>query len=176
MYDALRRSGAPADQVRAAGEVVLTRWPVSVYAGLLRMAMQRDEFTRKGRIDEIYGIYLPTHDERLDILRIHLQLKNRNADGFDLDGLAGATEGYTGADIREVVLTGLKIAFHAGQELNTEHLLEAVPEIRPLSKTDPERVAVMTEWLDRHTKAAAQRETGNMGNLCGLKRTRPVAV
>jgi SpoVK/Ycf46/Vps4 family AAA+-type ATPase len=90
--------------------------------------------------------------------------------------VVGATEGYTGADIREVVLTGLKIAFHAGQELSTEHMLEAVPEIRPLSRTDPERVAAMTEWLDRHTKAATQREAGNMGNLCGLKRARRAAV
>ena len=49
------------------------------------------EFTRKGRIDEIYGIYLPTHDERLEIFRIHLGLKNRDPDGFDLDVLAPAT-------------------------------------------------------------------------------------
>jgi SpoVK/Ycf46/Vps4 family AAA+-type ATPase len=132
------------------------------------------EFTRKGRIDEIYGIYLPTHDERMDILRIHLGLKGRDADGFDLDGLGGATEGYTGADIREVMLTGLKIAFHAGQNLATEHLLEAVPEIRPLSKTDPERVAAMTQWLDRHTKpASAARPPGATRSVgTGITRNR----
>jgi len=43
VYDALRQSSAPADQVRAAGEVVLTRWPDSVCARLIRRAMQRDE-------------------------------------------------------------------------------------------------------------------------------------
>ena len=134
------------------------------------------EFTRKGRIDEIYGIYLPTHDERMENLRIHLGLKNRNPNNFDLNALSDATESYTGADIREVVLTGLKIAFRAGQDLCTGHLLEAVPEIRPLSKTDPERVAAMTEWLDRHTKAAGDRKVGNMGNLRGSQRTRRVAV
>ncbi len=116
------------------------------------------EFTRKGRIDEIYGIHLPTAEERAEIFRIHLGLKDRDPEEFDLDQLAAATGGYTGADVREVVLMGLKLAFHAGQELSTGHLLGAVPEIRPLSHTDPERVAAMTEWLGRHTKAASVHE------------------
>ncbi len=135
------------------------------------------EFTRKGRIDEIYGIYLPTAEERAEIFKIHLRLKGRDPDGFDLDKLAAATEGYTGADVREVVLMGLKLAFHAGQELATEHLLAAVPEIRPLSQTDPERVAAMTEWLDRHAKpACTRRQTCTVAPSNGVKRSRKVAV
>ena len=113
------------------------------------------EFTRKGRIDEIYGIYLPTVEERVEIFNIHLKLKNRNPDEFDVQTLSEATEGYTGADIKEVVIMGLKIAFHAGEELTAEHLLQAIPEIRPLSKTDPERVAAMTGWLKLHAKSAS---------------------
>ena len=50
----------------------------------------------------------------------------------------------TGADVKEVVTLGLKFAFHAGDPLATGHLLQAAPEIRPLSQTDPERVAAMT--------------------------------
>ena len=135
------------------------------------------EFTRKGRIDEIYGIYLPTRDERMEILRIHLGLKNREPDEFDLHELAVATEDYTGADIREVVLMGLKIAYHAGEDLSTEHLLQAALEIRPLSQTDPERVAAMTEWLDRHTKPASVRSKVNCApGADGRARKRQVAV
>ncbi len=62
---------------------------------------------------------------------------------------------YSGADIEHVVITGLKLAFHAGIELTTEHLLAAVPEVRPLSQTDHERVAGMTEWLETHTQGGA---------------------
>jgi SpoVK/Ycf46/Vps4 family AAA+-type ATPase len=134
------------------------------------------EFTRKGRIDEIYGIYLPTTAERMEIFSIHLKLKNRKPEDFDLAGLAQATEAYTGADIREVVLTSLKFAFHANKQLSTEHLLAAVPEIRPLSKTDPERVAAMTEWLDRHTKSASSRQSSGSNNGGMVKRMRRVAV
>jgi SpoVK/Ycf46/Vps4 family AAA+-type ATPase len=113
----------------------------------------------------------------MEILRIHLDLKNREPDEFNLDELAVATEDYTGADIREVVLMGLKIAYHAGEDLSTEHLLQAVPEVGPLSQTDPERVAAMTEWLDRHTKPAGSRpRSKNTPGDTGAKRSRRVAV
>ncbi len=135
------------------------------------------EFTRKGRIDEICGIYLPTAEERAEIFRIHLQLKDRDPDAFDLDKSAAATEGYTGADVREVTVMGLKLAFHAGQKLRTEHLLAAFPEIRPLSQTDPERVAAMTEWLQRHAKpASSRRQTCSAVGCDGPKRGRRVTV
>ena len=48
----------------------------------------------------------------------------------------------------------LKLAFQAGEELTTDHLVAAIPEIRPLSKTDPESVTEVTKWLDSHTKPA----------------------
>ncbi len=115
------------------------------------------EFTRKGRIDEIFGIHLPAEGERCEIFGIHLAKRKREPDQFDLQALAGATDCYTGADIEQVVITGLKAAFHAGSELTTEHLLAAVPEVRPLSQTDPEGVAAITEWLTRHTKRASLR-------------------
>jgi hypothetical protein len=131
------------------------------------------EFTRKGRIDEVFGVYLPEADERSEIFSIHLRKRNRDPELFDLEGLADATDGYTGADIDQVVITALKLAFHAGGELSTEHLLAAAPEVRPLSQTDPERVAQITEWLERHTTRA----NGKNGvSNEAIKRARPVAV
>ena len=135
------------------------------------------EFTRKGRIDEVFGIHLPTAEERAEIFRIHLGLRDRDPEEFDLGQLADATEGYTGADVREVVLMGLKLAFHTKGELGTEHLLDAVPEIRPLSQTDPERVTAMTEWLDRHTKPASERrQSGGSVAANGPKQARRLVV
>jgi SpoVK/Ycf46/Vps4 family AAA+-type ATPase len=99
-------------------------------------------------------VYLPTHAERQEIFAIHLQLRGRHPAKFDLDQLARQTEAYTGADIKEVVQMGLKLAFHAGVQLTNDHLRAAIPEIRPLSKTDPEAITALTHWLDRHTKPA----------------------
>jgi len=134
------------------------------------------EFTRKGRIDEIFGIYLPTTEERKEIFTIHLGLRQRDPSTFDLDALATATDAYTGADIEQVVITGLKLAFHAGGELTTRHLLQAAPEVRPLSQTDSERVAAMTAWLDRHTKPASTRRSVKSCPTSGQQRQRRVAV
>jgi SpoVK/Ycf46/Vps4 family AAA+-type ATPase len=128
--------------------------PVYVVATANNIKALPVEFTRKGRFDELYGVYLPTHAERQDIFGIHLRLRKREPEQFDLDGLARKTEGYTGADIKEVVQLSLKLAFHAGAELGSDHLIAAIPEIRPLSKTDPESVTEVTKWLDSHTKPA----------------------
>jgi SpoVK/Ycf46/Vps4 family AAA+-type ATPase len=180
-FGSVGRDGDSGAGLRAFGTVL--KWmsertcPVYIIMTANDVSKLPPEFTRKGRIDEIYGIYLPTRNERMEIFRIHLGMKNRKLDGVDLDRLAVATEDYTGADIREVVLMGLKIAFLSGENLSMEHLLQAVPEIRPLSQTDPERVAAVTEWLDGHTKPAGNRPQSN-STRChnGAKRTQLVAV
>jgi ATP-dependent 26S proteasome regulatory subunit len=135
--------------------------PVYVIATANNIKALPVEFTRKGRFDELYGVYLPTHAERQDIFHIHLTLRHRDPEQFDLDQLAKQSEGYTGADIKEVVQLGLKLAFHAGQELTIDHLLAAIPEVRPLSKTDPESVIEVTKWLDNHTKPAGNGHTAS---------------
>ena len=128
--------------------------PVYVVATANNIRALPVEFTRKGRFDELYGVYLPTNAERQEIFSIHLRLRKREPNQYDLDHLAKQSEGYTGADIKEVVQLGLKLAFHAGTELGNDHLITAIPEIRPLSKTDPESVTEVTLWLDAHTKPA----------------------
>lgn len=112
------------------------------------------EFTRKGRVDEIFGVFLPTESERREIFAIHLRKRGRDPERSNLDAAAAATDGYSGADIEQVVICGLKNAFHAGTELDDACLLAAVGDVRPLSQTDPERLAAMTTWLEGHARPA----------------------
>ena len=70
---------------------------------------------------------------------------------------------------------GLKLAFHAGEELTCDQLLAAIPEIRPLSKTDPEAVTEMTRWLDTHAKPAGSGQTATQ-SFSGEPRKRRVTV
>ena len=157
-FGSVGRDGDSGASMRAFGTVLkwMSERTYSVYIIMTANDVSKlpPEFTRKGRIDEIYGIYIPAIEERVEIFRIHLDLKGRDPQRFDLEKFAEETEGYTGADVKETVTLGLKLAFHEGTELSNNHLLQAIPEIRPLSKTDPERVAAMTEWLKRHAKAA----------------------
>ncbi len=138
------------------------------------VTMLPPELMRKGRFDELYGVYLPNDAERRDIFGIHLRLRGRDPDEFDVDRLSAESEAYTGADIKEVVQMGLKLAFHRGEPLDTDQLLEAIPEVRPLSKTDPEAVSDMTAWLDAHTKPAGDRHKPESVN--GRSRRRRVTV
>ncbi len=150
--------------------------PIYVVATANNIRALPVEFTRKGRFDELYGVYLPTHAERQEIFSIHLRLRHRNPEQFDLDALARESEGYTGADIKEVVQLALKLAFHAGDELTTSQLLQALPEVRPLSKTDPESVIAMTKWLDGHTKPAGTGQSTSSPASPATSRKRRVTV
>jgi ATP-dependent 26S proteasome regulatory subunit len=150
--------------------------PVYIVATANNIRALPVEFSRAGRFDAIYGVYLPTHAERQEILGIHLKLRGRDPAQFDLEHVARQTEGYTGADLKEVVQMALKLAFHAGQQLGDDYLLAAVPEIRPLSKTDPESVTEMTRWLDSHTKPAGATASMPSVPLNGQARKRKVTI
>jgi hypothetical protein len=53
--------------------------PVYVVATANNIRALPVEFTRKGRFDELYGVYLPTHAERQEIFGIHLRLREARA-------------------------------------------------------------------------------------------------
>ncbi len=112
------------------------------------------EIFRKGRFDEIFGLDLPSHDERRDIFDIHISKRNRTTEFYELTSLATSTEGFTGADIEQVVKLALKIAFCQEKELSRNHLETAIDSIVPLIKTEPERVDKIRTWCKTHAKEA----------------------
>jgi hypothetical protein len=91
------------------------------------------ELLRKGRFDEIFFVDLPTPDERSNIFSIHLGLRKQDAAKFDLAALAQATEGFSGAEIEQVVISGLYRTLQKQQPLTTEALVEAANSTVPLS-------------------------------------------
>jgi len=62
---------------------------------------------------------LPTAVERKEIFAVHLQKRKRGLAAFDLDRLAAAAEGFTGAEIEQAVVSGLYTAFPRSVELTT---------------------------------------------------------
>lgn len=128
--------------------------PVYIIATANQVQSLPPEFCRKGRFDEIYGLDLPSDSERVDIFGIHLRKRNRNPESFDTKKLSKLTEGYTGADIEEVVRLSLKVAFSKKCELETSHLEACVSEIVPLSRTEANRIAEIQLWCKSHAKPA----------------------
>jgi SpoVK/Ycf46/Vps4 family AAA+-type ATPase len=91
------------------------------------------ELLRKGRFDEIFFVDLPNPDERGAILTIHLKLRKQDPGLFDFHRLVEATEGFSGAEIEQVVIAALYRGLHLKQPLDTELLVKEISETVPLS-------------------------------------------
>ncbi|MEK7743855.1 MAG: AAA family ATPase, partial [Elusimicrobiota bacterium] len=104
------------------------------------------EFIRKGRFDEIFFVDLPSAPAREAILGIHLSKRGQKPGLFDLPALARATEGFSGAEIEQVVVAALYTAFASGSRLDTGQLLREASKTFPLSKTMREKVEALREW------------------------------
>jgi SpoVK/Ycf46/Vps4 family AAA+-type ATPase len=100
------------------------------------------ELLRKGRFDEIFFIDLPTPQERANILAIHLTKHHRDYREFDLPTLVAATEGFSGAEIEQAVISALYRAFAEGEnaKLSDKHLATAIAESVPLSRSMATRI------------------------------------
>jgi SpoVK/Ycf46/Vps4 family AAA+-type ATPase len=106
------------------------------------------ELLRKGRFDEIFFVDLPGLEARHAIFDIHLKKRKRDPKKFDLDALAEASEGYSGAEIEQAIIGALYDAFSAKKDLTTEHVLTSLKNSPPLSVTMAEKVAALRDWAD----------------------------
>jgi SpoVK/Ycf46/Vps4 family AAA+-type ATPase len=113
------------------------------------------ELLRKGRFDEIFYVDLPAPSEREEILAIHLRQRDRDPSDFDLVQVAAATDGFSGAELEEVVIAGLYEAFGDRRPLNTTDLLTAAEQTVPLSTTMKEQVAGLRRWAEGRARAAS---------------------
>lgn len=112
------------------------------------------ELIRKGRLDEIFFVDLPDATARAEILRIHLKRRKQDPAAFDLAALAAGTEGFSGAELEQVVVAALYEARSAGGSLATGHLQDEAARTRPLSVVMAERVQGLRLWArDRTVKA-----------------------
>jgi SpoVK/Ycf46/Vps4 family AAA+-type ATPase len=118
------------------------------------------EFLRKGRFDEIFFVDLPGLEERKEILSIHLRRRKRDPAKFDLEALAGQTDGFSGAEIEEAVITGLFKAFQKGRDVETGDILEAAKGSLPLSVTMAEDIQALREWAGTRARLASVKAEG----------------
>ncbi len=138
--------------------------PVYVVATANEVQSLPPEFSRKGRFDEIFGLDLPNHTERKQIFNIHLTKRDRDSVEFCLEDFAKETNGFTGADIEQVIKLSLKIAFANNDPLNHFAIMKAIEEIIPLSKTEPQRIESIRSWCKTRAKQANPQEEKRTNN------------
>ncbi len=112
------------------------------------------ELVRKGRLDEIFFVDLPDQETRQEIFRIHLQKRDIATDKFDLDRLATISNGFSGAEIEQAIVSALYAAHAENAPLKQIQVLEELLETKPLSVVMAEKVASLRAWASERTVSA----------------------
>lgn len=132
--------------------------PVFVLATANHIDMLPPELLRKGRVDEIFFVDLPTLQERIEILTIHLKKRDDRHELFaeeELSELAELSQGFTGAELEEAVKEALFMAFSEHGQINVERLKKAIESTSPLSVTMHETISETRKWITGRAVAAS---------------------
>ncbi len=106
------------------------------------------ELLRKGRFDEIFFVGLPNKDARRKIFSIHIDKRKRRSEDFDLDKLADNSQGYSGAEIEQAVVSSLHLAFADKHDIDTTMIISVLKSSPPLSVTMAEKIEALCQWAD----------------------------
>jgi AAA+ superfamily predicted ATPase len=129
--------------------------PVFVAATCNNVSVLPPELIRKGRFDELFFVDLPNQVERKQIFAIQLARRKRNPKDFDLDRVATAARGFSGAEIDAAVQTALYTAFAGKQQVTTDNLLQALKTTVPLSTTRAEEIQELRTWAQKRAVPAS---------------------
>jgi SpoVK/Ycf46/Vps4 family AAA+-type ATPase len=89
---------------------------------------------------------LPDEETRGQIFKIHIRKRHRDPKIFDIKKLATVSQGYSGAEIEQAVISALHQAYDEKSELDTEKIIHAVKVSPPLSVTMAEKVQQLRQW------------------------------
>ncbi|MCD6382868.1 MAG: proteasome-activating nucleotidase [Thermoplasmata archaeon] len=102
---------------------------VAIMAATNRMDILDEALLRPGRFDRIIRIELPDEEGRYQILKIHTRGMKLHK-GVNLKSIAAATEGYSGADIRNLCTEAGMFAIREGKRRVTmDHFMKAKEKI-----------------------------------------------
>ena len=133
--------------------------PVFVAATCNNVTFLPPELIRKGRFDELFFVDLPSQPERKQILGLQLTKHNRQPAAFDLDRIAAAAQGFSGAEIEAAVQSALYAAYSKKQELSTQVLLDVISQTVPLSVTRAEEIEAQRAWAKTRAVPASAPST-----------------
>jgi hypothetical protein len=109
------------------------------------------EILRKGRFDEIFFVDLPSVENRRDIWNIHLSKRHLDPVKFNLDFLIEATEGFSGSEIEQAIVSAMYAAHAQGHEVSEKDLMAEIKQTKPLSVVMAEKVEELKDWAAKRT-------------------------
>ena len=109
------------------------------------------ELLRKGRFDELFFFSLPTIEERQEIFAIK-SMKYLKSEQFTTktllysDALSRISEGFSGAEIEQVILNAMRVAYTEMRDCTFEDVAYELEDFVPLSKLKHDEFKHLTEW------------------------------
>lgn len=113
------------------------------------------ELLRKGRFDEIFFVDLPTERERNEIFDIQLSKYGWSLPG-DRQELITRSDGFSGGEIEQAIVAGRYLAFGEETDFETRHVVQALEETVPLSRTMRDRIETLRSWAKYRARPASQ--------------------
>jgi SpoVK/Ycf46/Vps4 family AAA+-type ATPase len=140
------------------------RKPVFVIGTANNIASLPPELLRRGRFDEVFFLDLPTRPERREIFQVHIEKRKRPSQLYDLDALAGVSDGYVGSEIEQAVVDAMYLAYNdpktPGRDFTTEDIRTALARQVPLSRSQREAIEHLRNWLrEGRAQSASFQET-----------------
>jgi len=129
--------------------------PVFVIATANNIQLLPPELLRKGRFDEIFFVDLPCANDRKEIFDIHIKKRKRDPQKFDLEALSQDSEGFSGAEIEQAVISSLYDAFLGNRDINTKDISRNIKESVPLSITMKESIDGTRNWAKQRARCAS---------------------
>lgn len=120
--------------------------PVFLVATANQINQLPPELVRKGRFDEMFFVDLPKQEVRAEIFKIHLSRRELESEQFDMSELAQASQGFTGAEIEQVVVSALYAAQARQQPVDQALLLHGLQATAPLSVVMAEELSELRAW------------------------------
>jgi SpoVK/Ycf46/Vps4 family AAA+-type ATPase len=145
--------------------------PVFIVATANNIQVLPAELLRKGRFDEIFFLNLPTEPERQEIFKVHLQrLRPSRLREFDLSLLAKQTKDFSGAEIEQVVIDAMHLAFGQGssgqrRDFTTEDIVRAIEETVPLAAIAHDQITALKHWAAQAGARSASKDVGLVEEL-----------
>lgn len=130
--------------------------PVFIIATANDISYLPPELLRKGRFDEIFFLDLPEIREREEIFAIHLIKRGRHPKNFDLQFLASITNGFSGSEIEQVIISAMYDSFDENREVVTQDIETAVEQCVPLSHMMKESVEELKKWAKTRARPASE--------------------
>lgn len=104
------------------------------------------ELMRKGRFDEVFFVDVPGHEARAAIIRTHLARRGTTFDDEDIEALAAASNGFTGAELETAIVAAMYRAVAAGTPVGADAIAAELAATVPLTRSRAEEVAALRSW------------------------------